>query len=119
MTRRMVWLAGRLAFGVGSLLLAAGQPTRAGEAEGLLCQREEVAWVVAREVRARDYYATADFSTTIELPTEEGNVVHCTIGVVRQLDGYAWPWSRSPVALPFGYRVRLANRRFIVLFDRL
>lgn len=122
MRQGMMRWAGAPALGVGTLIvgltMASGQAARAGDAAGLLCQREEVAQVLEREIRTRDYYAVADFSTTVERPTLDPQVVHCTVGVVRCLDQCAWwPWTRSPIVQVYGYRLRLANRRFTVVFD--
>ncbi len=115
MLRRMTRLAGAAAFGLGALILAASQA--AAQADGLLCRRDEVLQVVARELRARDYYASTDFSTMLEQPTPEWNVVHCTVGVVRCVERCMTPWPRTVVVPVYGYLVRLANRRFTVVFD--
>ena len=117
MLRRMLRPAAALGFGAGALVLALGQAAHAGDAGGLLCWRDEVAQVVMRELRARDYYAQADFSVLVERPTPEANVMHCTIGVVRCLDRCASSWPGSPVVEAYGYRVRLVGRRFTVEFD--
>lgn len=97
------------------LTMAFGQTALGRDADDLLCRREEVAQVVTREVRARDYYAEIDFSTVVELPTIELNVVYCTVGVIS-CPGHCVFWPRPAARQTQEYFVRVAKQRFTVMF---
>jgi hypothetical protein len=72
----------RQAAGVLLLMLAvgAGSPVLAGE-RGPVCREASVVDVIAREVRALDYYGRVNPRLITEQPTADSRVVRCQVCV--------------------------------------
>ena len=80
-----------------------------------LCARDEVAQVVAEEMRGRNHYARLDRRSVLEWATDDPNTVRCTaVGVVEA--PYASAGTSGAYCEVYRYSVTVAARRFSVRF---
>lgn len=105
----------RLAAAAVLLALAASQPPASSAAPEAACRVDTVVDEMARQIRARDYYATIDPRLVTEQATPVPNLVRCNVCVLETPYDMT-RFGEKPVrrCLPHDFEVKILSTGFVV-----